>query len=97
MPHRRLSGWQQDSKTLWGWAAGGGLEYAIGHWLVRAEYLHYDLGDLNYNVVDPRTITLAAATNKVSGDIVRGAIFTGPAFRAALSRHGRPSVTAGPR
>lgn len=42
-----------ESKTLWGWAAGGGLEYAIGQWLVRAEYLHYDLGDLNYNVVDP--------------------------------------------
>ncbi|HMF23014.1 MAG TPA: outer membrane beta-barrel protein [Pseudolabrys sp.] len=63
-----------DSRTQWGWAAGGGLEYAIGHWLVRAEYLHYDLGDLNYNVVDPRTAALVAATNKVSGDIVRGAL-----------------------
>lgn len=63
-----------ESKTLWGWAAGGGLEYAIGHWLVRAEYLHYDLGDLNYNVVDPRTFGPVAATNKVSGDIVRGAL-----------------------
>jgi outer membrane immunogenic protein len=63
-----------ESKTQWGWAAGGGLEYAIGHWLVRAEYLHYDLGDLNYNVVDPRTFTLVAGTNKVSGDIVRGAL-----------------------
>jgi len=63
-----------ESKNQWGWAAGGGLEYAIGHWLVRAEYLHYDLGDLNYNVVDPRTFTLVAGTNKVSGDIVRGAL-----------------------
>jgi len=63
-----------ESKTLWGWAAGGGLEYAIGHWLVRAEYLHYDLGNLNYNVVDSRTATVVAATNKVSGDIVRGAV-----------------------
>jgi len=63
-----------ESKTKWGWAAGGGVEYAIGHWLVRAEYLHYDLGDLNYNVVDPRTVALVAASNKVSGDIVRGAL-----------------------
>jgi outer membrane immunogenic protein len=61
-------------KTLWGWTAGGGIEYAIGHWLVRAEYLHYDLGDLNYAVLDPRTVTSVAASNKVSGDIVRGAL-----------------------
>jgi outer membrane immunogenic protein len=60
-------------KTLWGWSAGGGLEYAIGHWLVRAEYLHYDLGDLNYNVVNA-TGVVAGASNKVSGDIVRGAL-----------------------
>lgn len=34
------------TETKTGWAAGGGLEYAINnHWTVRAEYLHYDLGD----------------------------------------------------
>jgi outer membrane immunogenic protein len=64
-----------ESKTKWGWAAGGGLEYAMGHWLFRAEYLHYDLGDLNYNVVDARApVAIVAASNKVAGDIVRGAI-----------------------
>ena len=63
-----------ESKSKWGWAAGGGLEYAVGHWLLRAEYLHYDLGDLDYNVVDPRAPALVLASNKVSGDIVRGAI-----------------------
>src|SRR5215470_8657895 len=42
-----------ESTTRWGWAAGGGLEYGVGHWLLRAEYLHYDLGDLNYIVGDP--------------------------------------------
>ena len=63
-----------ESKSLWGWAAGGGLEYAVGHWLLRAEYLHYDLGDLNYSVVDARAPAIVAASNKVSGDIVRGAI-----------------------
>ena len=61
-------------KTLWGWSAGGGLEYAIDrHWLVRAEYLHYDLGDLNFNVINA-TGVVAGASNKVSGDIVRGAL-----------------------
>jgi outer membrane immunogenic protein len=64
-----------DSKTLWGWAAGGGVEYAMGHWLLRAEYLHYDLGDLDYSMADPRTPgQLIAASTKFSGDIVRGAI-----------------------
>ena len=34
------------SETKTGWTAGGGLEYAISnHWSVRAEYLHYDLGN----------------------------------------------------
>lgn len=64
-----------ESKTLWGWEAGGGLEYAMGHWLLRAEYLHYDLGDLNYSVFDPRTpVGWVGASNKVSGDLVRGAL-----------------------
>jgi outer membrane immunogenic protein len=63
-----------DSKTLWGWTAGAGVEYALGHWLVRAEYLHYDLGDLNYTVLDPRTPVGIAASTKFSGDIVRGAL-----------------------
>jgi len=64
-----------ESTTRWGWAAGGGLEYGVGHWLLRAEYLHYDLGDLNYIVGDPRApVGMVAASSKVSGDIVRGAI-----------------------
>lgn len=64
-----------ETKTKWGWAAGGGLEYAVGHWLLRAEYLHYDLGDLDYTVADSRApVAIVAASSKVSGDIVRGAI-----------------------
>ena len=34
------------TETKVGWTVGGGLEYAINnHWTVKAEYLHYDLGD----------------------------------------------------
>jgi outer membrane immunogenic protein len=62
-------------KTKWGWAGGGGVEFANGPWQFRAEYLHYDLGTVNYLISDP-TLPGAAifASNKFSGDIVRGAI-----------------------
>jgi outer membrane immunogenic protein len=60
------------AKTLWGWAAGGGLEYAVGHWSFDVEYLHYDLGRLNYNMTDPTAPgAFIAASTKFSGDIVR--------------------------
>lgn len=63
------------SKNLWGWAAGGGIEYATGPWQFRAEYLHYDLGTVSYLM---RDLVVPASTIggslKVSGDIVRGAI-----------------------
>jgi outer membrane immunogenic protein len=33
-----------------GWVAGGGLEYKFwGHWIARAEYLHYDFGKETFN------------------------------------------------
>jgi outer membrane immunogenic protein len=63
------------AKNLWGYAVGGGLEYANGPWQFRAEYLHYDLGSLNYLVADPLLPGAAiAASTKFSGDLVRGAI-----------------------
>ncbi|EKS39564.1 hypothetical protein HMPREF9695_01525 [Afipia broomeae ATCC 49717] len=40
------------SRTLSGWVAGGGVEYAVANnWTVRAEYLYYDLG--NETVINP--------------------------------------------
>jgi outer membrane immunogenic protein len=35
------------SKTLSGWALGGGLEYMVNiHWSLKAEYLHLDFGNV---------------------------------------------------
>jgi outer membrane immunogenic protein len=63
------------TKTLWGWAAGGGRDYAMGHWSVDVEYLHYDLGHLNYNMTDPTLPgAFIAASTKFSGDNVRGGL-----------------------
>jgi hypothetical protein len=42
---------------------------------MNVEYIHYDLGHLNYNMTDPTSPgTFIAASTKFSGDIVRGGI-----------------------
>jgi len=62
------------SENLGGWAAGGGMEYSFGFWSVKAEYLHYDLGHMQYA---PTTLTSAfttinvASTANFKGDLVR--------------------------
>ncbi|HEY4141352.1 MAG TPA: outer membrane protein [Pseudolabrys sp.] len=66
------------SKTMWGWAAGAGVEYAVtGNWSVKAEYLHYDLGTLN--TVGPPQVLPAVFGNldgsvKINGNIVRAGL-----------------------
>ncbi len=63
------------SKTLWGWTAGGGLEFAYGPWSLKADYLYYDLGKLSYNAVDPALPAGVIATStKFSGHVVRGGL-----------------------
>jgi outer membrane immunogenic protein len=63
------------SKILWGWTVGGGLEYGVGRWSVKAEYLRYDLGNLNYNMTDPTAPGAFIATStKFSGHIVRAGL-----------------------
>jgi outer membrane immunogenic protein len=38
------------SDTLWGWAVGGGLEYALNPaWSLKAEYQHFDFGNTTYD------------------------------------------------
>jgi outer membrane immunogenic protein len=62
-------------KTLWGWAAGGGIEFAQGPWSVKVDYLHYDLGRLKYSVVDPTApAAVITASTKFRGDLIRGGI-----------------------
>ena len=62
-------------KLRWGWAAGGGIEFAQGPWSVKVDYIHYDLGTFRYNVADPTFPGGAiTASHKVSGDLVRGGI-----------------------
>jgi outer membrane immunogenic protein len=66
------------SGTLWGWSAGGGVEYAVGgNWSLRAEYLHYDLGSLNLTAADPRFpagVNVTNASAHFRGEIVRAGV-----------------------
>jgi outer membrane immunogenic protein len=63
------------SKDKYGWVVGGGIEYGTGPWQFRAEYLHYDLGTVSYNLVDPALpLSAVGASLRVSGDIARGGI-----------------------
>jgi outer membrane immunogenic protein len=62
------------SETRAGWAAGGGVNYAVTpNWIVGVDYLHYDLGHTSVTMVDPATNSVSASQN-VAGDIVRGVI-----------------------
>lgn len=60
-------------KTLWGWAAGAGIEYGWDRWSVKVEYLHYDLGDMTFTYFVPSGPTLSpiTSTTQFTGDIVR--------------------------
>jgi outer membrane immunogenic protein len=73
-----VTGSQSDTRV--GWAAGGGINYAMTpNWIIGVDYLHYDLGHTNVTgfTVPPGTIIPSAsltATQDVGGDIVRGVI-----------------------
>jgi outer membrane immunogenic protein len=49
------------SKTLAGYAVGGGLEYALGHgWSIKGEYLHLGFGNQSYDLNAPYSSTSSA-------------------------------------
>jgi outer membrane immunogenic protein len=63
------------SETRVGWAAGGGINYAVTpNWILGVDYLHYDLGHTSVTGVDPVFGVTVSASQKVGGDIVRGVI-----------------------
>jgi opacity protein-like surface antigen len=56
--------------SKFGWVVGAGLEYKLwDHVLVRAEYLHYDFGDITYNVPQ-----LGNVNTSTSVDVARGGV-----------------------
>jgi outer membrane immunogenic protein len=67
-----------QSKTLVGWTAGGGLEFALGgNWSVKAEYLYYDLGNINTAAADTRFAPpqpVLFGDQQVRGNIVRAGL-----------------------
>jgi outer membrane immunogenic protein len=45
-----------DTSTRAGWVAGAGIEWMVAsNWMIRAEYLHVDLGSVTGNVLLPAT------------------------------------------
>jgi outer membrane immunogenic protein len=72
------------SETLTGWTGGGGIEWMFWkHWSIRAEYLHYDFGNVSYNVRPLNnfnnlgtlfTRTAPATTSNFDGNEVRGGL-----------------------
>jgi outer membrane immunogenic protein len=64
------------SETRVGWAAGGGVNYALTpNWIVGVDYLHYDLGHTSVTAVDNVVgLFSVTASQNVAGDIVRGVI-----------------------
>ncbi len=64
------------SETRVGWAAGGGVNYAITpNWIAGVDYLHYDLGHTNVTGVTAAVPGASlTASQTVGGDIVRGVL-----------------------
>jgi outer membrane immunogenic protein len=57
-----------DNINQWGWVAGGGVEYKFyGHWIARAEYLHYGF-DATTTTPDFGPVTVKSI------DVVRGGL-----------------------
>lgn len=70
-----------EDKTLVGWTAGGGVEYALStKWSIKAEYLYADLGSVENNSV-PGSATYESYTTDNKMDL------TAHFFRLGTSYH----------
>lgn len=69
------------SKTIAGWTVGAGAEWGFApHWSVKAEWLYYDLGNLNYSAGSitgiaggglPFTLVNVTSSARFTGNIAR--------------------------
>jgi outer membrane immunogenic protein len=67
---------RRSPQSEFGWVAGAGIEYKLlDHWLLRAEYLHYDFGKVQ-NLVNSINLTTAidTFTARTTVDAVRGGV-----------------------
>jgi outer membrane immunogenic protein len=68
-----LAGSTDDTKV--GWTVGGGAELAIAdHFILKAEALYFDLGDVSVSATNPQTTISVDAEKKITGVIARGGI-----------------------
>jgi outer membrane immunogenic protein len=62
-------------RTLWGWGAGAGIEYGMGPWSAKIEYLHFDLGTETFYAFDARTSgAFTRVSTRFAGDMVRAGV-----------------------
>ena len=73
IPFLSDTGGGSANSTRTGWTAGAGLEYALGgHWSVKGEYLHVDLGSVSFDsVFANHPGALFHATDRLTSDIGR--------------------------
>lgn len=68
--------WQGGKQsTKFGFTVGAGLEYALtNNWLIRAEYLYYNLGSVSAIATIPVDPLYTQVNTKIDGNIIRAAI-----------------------
>jgi outer membrane immunogenic protein len=70
-----VAGCANQSQTVAGWTAGGGIEYAFFHtWSLKLEYLHVDLGTHTYAESVLPGFVFATRNVNLTNDIVRAGI-----------------------
>lgn len=84
LPFTYASHGKHEDNLEAGWTAGGGLEWLFNRrWSIKAEYLYYDLGTVNYGLTNLSnfnnagtlfTTALPSSSTDFNGHIVRGGL-----------------------